>query len=649
MDFQTCMYMLLLLFSCSVVKSQLVPGQVTDLCCPNRDNASSLYDCVREVSSLGSASKVTLVTFLSESVVNYGAFAVAINAVYAERNGYKLQVFGFPVTPKIEPDARWNKVRLLMEEVKLALWKRDRKGLLIVWLDADLVVLDLDMKIEQIMAALPDADIVMSKDVARSEFTSNSGFIIVRASDWSLAFLEKWWNTFDRRKCCDQNAFTWLYDELDEDNRKRVELLQPDAVNSNFPAWKHQADYNQVLHLAGASSQLFREPVFRRGFYEICRVQMPSFRNLTLLKPQLGLNRLFLVDHVKSLGRLRVDSLKTLLSELHADSLVSFTEEFARILRIKGAVEDTLKDDDDDARKLYVLEKNEVMEFETLHFEVRVLMFESFWQLVMRAKDESFDLDIALLEAEKESVSSAFEVSLVVQEFKVFVTLESFENYELLSQILKDKVPRLINLMESSLPASVSDRVLYYYRFKHAQLMATFLSRTSDEKLAWLIGAVGFWRDLVAANFFGTDYVMADPYREGGLALQELGTLLCSLKQYEKGIQTLKESVDLHDKTLSGYKNIRIAARTNIVAGKLSLVSTLVNLGVCGVEYGSSEGLEISISALERAQSFEPERDDFYKPLQTAGAYLALAKSAYGSVRTTKEPSVLLPLSFGQK
>jgi len=578
---------------------------------------------------LGAASKVTLVTFLSESVVHYGAFAVAINAVYAERNGYKLQVFGFPKIPTIEPDARWNKVRLLMEEVNLVLWKRDRDCLFVVWLDADLVILDLDMKIELIMAALPDADIVMSKDVARSEFTSNSGFIIVRASDWSLAFLEKWWNTFDRRKCCDQNAFTWLYDELDEDSRKHVALLPPDAINSNFPAWKHQADYNQVLHLAGASSQLFREPVFRRGFYEICDVHMPSLRNLTLLKPQLGLNRLFLVDHVQSLGRLRVESLKGLLSELHADSVASFTEEFARILRIKAAVEDTLKDDDDDAKMMYALEKNELMELETLHFEVRMLMFETFWQLVMRAKDESFNLDIALLEAEKESVSSAFELSLAIQGFEVLVTLKSIEMHEMLGQILKDKVPRLLNLMESSLPASVSDRVLHYYRFKHAQLTATLLSRTSVEKLSWLEKAVSSWRNLVAANFFGTDYVMADPYREGGLALQELGTLLCSLEQYDKGIQTLAESVDLHDKTLSGYKIIRIAARTNIVEGKLSLLSTLVNLGVCGVEYGSSEGLEISISALERVQSIEPERHDFYKPLQTAVAYLALAKSAY--------------------
>ena len=185
-------------------------------------------------------------------------------------------------------------------------WAREATFLL--WLDSDLIILDFNMRIEMIAEQYPQSDMILSKDMPKAAFVANSGFILLRNTDWARTFMERWWSSYDRRKCCDQNAFTWLYDQMADTEKGKIAILPPDAVNSDFPSWMHQKEYNQVLHLAGTTN-LLRQPVFKEAFTSICETlkhqgynsgneNPPSF--LSHLPSQLGKYQLENITQLKN-------------------------------------------------------------------------------------------------------------------------------------------------------------------------------------------------------------------------------------------------------------------------------------------------------------------------------------------------------------
>ena len=170
----------------------------------------------------------------------------------------------------------------------------DHDNKLIVWIDADAIILDMGMKIELIAQQYPHADFIASADVRMGYI--NSGFLIIRNTEWSRHFIERWWTSSDRTKVCDQDAFDLLYSQyMKEDTinktpnldtiSSKVKVLRMDALNSHPPAMIKQQPYNQVLHLMGEITEM-RKLVFMTGFANICEARTGGFLPL-----QLGLNR----------------------------------------------------------------------------------------------------------------------------------------------------------------------------------------------------------------------------------------------------------------------------------------------------------------------------------------------------------------------
>ena len=140
-----------------------------------------------------------------------------------------------------------------------------------IFLDADLIFLDFDMNLDSIVREYSWADMIISKDSEPKNGIINSGFIISRSCAWSRQFLNRWWGTSDiREMATDQHAFSTIWMENREELEKHIALLEPDAINSDFPAWKNQKSHNPVLHLAGGSS-VFRIIVFKAGFENVCK------------------------------------------------------------------------------------------------------------------------------------------------------------------------------------------------------------------------------------------------------------------------------------------------------------------------------------------------------------------------------------------
>ena len=122
-----------------------------------------------------------------------------------------------------------------------------------------------------------------------------------------------------------------------EELKHHIALLEPDSINSHFPAWKNQRPHNKVLHLAGCSS-IFRSRIFRTGLVNLChslRSQDSLFRHLPT---QLGLNVEFLREVEASLPLRDVIEtlLRTMTSELCSSSVDLIKLDGVRLLYLRN-------------------------------------------------------------------------------------------------------------------------------------------------------------------------------------------------------------------------------------------------------------------------------------------------------------------------
>ncbi len=242
--------------------------------------------------------KIKLVSYATPGIFDYAAYSLAINSIYALRNGYDMIMIDAERGNHEPHDSRWNKVKILedlLEEHSAA------DGVeYFVWLDSDLIMLDMAFDLEtQIIQSHPQADIIMSRDPRPENGVVNTGAIIVRNSAFSRAFLARWWHQFDRKAGMDQHSFDKVWSRAqvdahtpggcpideggereggclycldclnDDEYSSHFAFLPPNAINSAFPAWRFQTDSDPVLHLAGLST-VARRAVFQRGLDTLC-------------------------------------------------------------------------------------------------------------------------------------------------------------------------------------------------------------------------------------------------------------------------------------------------------------------------------------------------------------------------------------------
>jgi len=165
-------------------------------CCSTISASSeALFNCIQNASTKLVNAKFTIVSYSTKDILNYAAFSSAVNLAYAEQNSYGFELTspesGFEYD---KTDQRWNKVRILLEYVQR------KESVFIVWLDSDLIVLDLGIKLELIVEQNIDSDVIISLDAEPESIFSivNTGFVIVKSSEWSESFLKAWWGNSTR-------------------------------------------------------------------------------------------------------------------------------------------------------------------------------------------------------------------------------------------------------------------------------------------------------------------------------------------------------------------------------------------------------------------------------------------------------------------
>lgn len=575
----------------SAVRPQPYPIHVekTSNCCQYIPNSDELMKCLYSV-HYKTTTEASLVTYVTKDIYDYAAYALAINSAYAEHNKYQFKILT-PSEANYEPtDARWNKVKILEEAISNGGWAQNHHY--VVWLDADLAILDLGMRIELIGQEYPDADIIMSEDLDAAATLGNSGYILVRNTPWAKQFLSQWWSHEDRKRMNDQASLTLLYHSLDTQQQRKIKILRKDAVNSYFPPYINQQEYNQVLHLAG-DIQAYRRLVFMKGFQEICTaLSMNPPHHIPI---QLTLTRQFLALSTENMKGVRITELQTLLSQINEyqfDQRQSPQIHFSFIESILNRALDLQKGVYEEFSNHPIpLNSNDIMKFEQLKFEFYSLEVDILYWCYLSYKNitlsvnktipylikdnssssslpssenyEILKLNYHQAESLRQTMSIAYFLIDFHSTFSHYYIFETnnlnkkLKNIQIFKNILEELEHIILPELQKRLPQSDYHRGKYY-EFKLYQFITGIYSMDNTSQFQQLINfykkAIEVWRELHQLKYYGTTYVTIDPYKEGSRAMKYLAGLLCfeSIDTYEEGILYYREAQNLMFLTLQG-------------------------------------------------------------------------------------------------
>jgi hypothetical protein len=125
-----------------------------------RNTASEVtsdFISVPSVSSnfFGPTLKLGIVSFATSDITHYTSYAFATNLAYALHNGYSILFYDETMTETYDTeDVRWYKIKILLDAMDpVKGWAKDLDYL--VWVDADLIFLDLDFRLESVVSSFP--------------------------------------------------------------------------------------------------------------------------------------------------------------------------------------------------------------------------------------------------------------------------------------------------------------------------------------------------------------------------------------------------------------------------------------------------------------------------------------------------------------
>jgi len=622
-------------------------------CCPNRyDEFHLLYDCITDRLKLSDISypfnnSLLLVTFVDDKILDYAAYGIAVNAVYASIQGYSIIIINQEKWKYSEvEDPRWNKVKILYDLLD-PLSGQARHVEYIVWMDADLVIMNFSLNLIGLFLEHSEADMILSADMADSPTIANTGLIMVRNTHWSREFLRTWWSRYDRRECCDQNALSWLYTDLSEEERKKFSILPSDAVNTNFPSWKNQRPQNAVLHLAGVTS-LLRQPVFRYAWSTVCSaviISPPTSHiisssdavpnilgrddmstatdwndretrdtlvfNLTSLPLQLGLTREKLVEFVLSLPNSRLQSLTRLQEELpllsspsssspsvvsadiirvlqhrledimkteESESEMQRDRESGRLSDRKVMMTVSISGDKDGDTSLSVRDVNLLLQ-QKAH-KVRLWIFQAWRQLsnkqFLDCKNDELECVQLLerLETLREAISAGYDTVFRMNELSDYNRLHKLE-------LLETHINPLLETLSVYIPSTLRHRY-YYYKFKYEEMLSIeYINNNQTRCVQHLEISYKLWKLMAINNYFGSNYVTVEPYKEGIKVMTQLASLLCLKGKNRRGRGVFATAVRYYNQTIENFRGNILATSQIIQSTELSYAELLVNYGLC--------------------------------------------------------------------
>ena len=185
----------------------------------------------------------------TQNIYDYASYSLFVQSIYASKNNYAL----FPLYPDdmSTPDYQYHRKLVPL----LNTMNSSNLGFhfdFLVWMDADVIPLDLGLRLESIASKHPKAHVLMSADVSS---IANTGVILVRNTLWTKKFLTRWL-TEKSVASTDQQGLQQLLQKMvgNEKDREKVIFLPPSVLNSEAPPMGRQLKEHKILHLAAEST-----------------------------------------------------------------------------------------------------------------------------------------------------------------------------------------------------------------------------------------------------------------------------------------------------------------------------------------------------------------------------------------------------------
>ena len=566
-------------------------------------NASSTSD--NENNKISSNIKIAIVTYTTKSILDYASYSLSIITAYAQKHDY-LVLHTSPESGHEydSNDQRWNKVKIVYELMQEYHNTIDY----FVYMDSDLIPLSIDWKLESIINQYKSYDMIFSKDSQPLNGLMNSGLFVAKNNQWTHQFLMKWWSTSELREMAiDQHAFSLLWNNERHTITEHIILLQPNILNTNFPAWINQKDDDNILHMAGCSS-VFRIDIFKLGLQNLCNAVL----NQNSVPKQLGITQqvLYEKESQQPLDRRAIELLKRMKESLPIDNNDNNDNN-----------NDDDNDNDDDTSISSSLPSLEVIQ--SYRDELRNLFQRGEGATGDSDQHENNPLLIECLHIVYNMLRKRFEVDnphsttttndsnnsnnnpppilweinilemIFSAGFELALRLHGWKELALLLELEVD-IKRLVQYTKFALPEKY--RKVLYYKFKLYEFMIGAYQSVSNVHgyENSLKEAISVWKEMHSLDFYGygrgVDY--ADPHAEGVSIMIQYAAFKCTNGHYLRGWDVYKEALQLRG---LAWTQEKVGQYGVPVAIQRELENLLKDMKLCTDSAGGGFGIDTLI------------------------------------------------------
>lgn len=201
--------------------------------------------------------KIALCTIHTPNFASFAKYTTMNFRSYCNIHGYDFIECKEILDPNREP--QWSKIKLIQKYLDKYEW--------IMWIDSDAAITNKNIRIESLID--PKYDIILSKEDVCNHII-NTGTFIVKNSEWSKSFLEKWYAQEQFiRNGADTYSFLHLYDN-NEEIRSHIKVVKQKIMNS-YPvmSWREGtfSDGDFVNHFAGIYNPSERNMLRKMAYY----------------------------------------------------------------------------------------------------------------------------------------------------------------------------------------------------------------------------------------------------------------------------------------------------------------------------------------------------------------------------------------------
>jgi hypothetical protein len=124
--------------------------------------------------------KVAILTLYTKDILSYAKYGLQTKSIYAKKNGYDFIIYD-EIIDQSRPPA-WSKIKIIEQHLVNYDW--------VFWSDADSLIMNHTVKLESMIDASHDKDMIMTPGPICKY---NTGQWLVRNSNWSFDVLQKTW------------------------------------------------------------------------------------------------------------------------------------------------------------------------------------------------------------------------------------------------------------------------------------------------------------------------------------------------------------------------------------------------------------------------------------------------------------------------